>query len=174
MTLFSMVPPESRVGSVMAWGGFPRSRLPLPGPICINCLLSHCNAPPRWETDWRQAAARTLPLPHRLSPSTLHPLKHGTPTGPNDRPTSYRYRRVSVCSIVCLNCFWCFGRQFDWFFLCDVSLFQYLLKEVLKPLWKHHFAWPFQAPVDAIKLNLPVSHMFVCVRVPDIKVNSPK
>lgn len=59
-------------------------------------------------------------------------------------------------------------------FLCDVSLFQYLLKEVLKPLWKHHFAWPFQAPVDAIKLNLPVSHMFVCVRVPDIKVNSQK
>lgn len=35
--------------------------------------------------------------------------------------------------------------------------FQYLLKEVLKSLWKHHFAWPFQAPVDAVKLNLPVS-----------------
>uniref|UniRef100_A0A3Q1HDW4 Bromodomain containing 4 n=1 Tax=Anabas testudineus TaxID=64144 RepID=A0A3Q1HDW4_ANATE len=32
---------------------------------------------------------------------------------------------------------------------------QYLLKVVLKTLWKHHFAWPFQAPVDAIKLNLP-------------------
>ncbi|KAJ3615253.1 hypothetical protein NHX12_018821 [Muraenolepis orangiensis] len=32
---------------------------------------------------------------------------------------------------------------------------QYLLKGVLKALWKHHFAWPFQAPVDAIKLNLP-------------------
>ncbi|KAM7394609.1 hypothetical protein PAMP_021400 [Pampus punctatissimus] len=32
---------------------------------------------------------------------------------------------------------------------------QYLLKVVLKALWKHHFAWPFQAPVDAIKLNLP-------------------
>ncbi|XP_049901610.1 bromodomain-containing protein 4-like isoform X4 [Epinephelus moara] len=32
---------------------------------------------------------------------------------------------------------------------------QFLLKEVLKTLWKHHFAWPFQAPVDAIKLNLP-------------------
>uniref|UniRef100_A0A3P8X427 Bromo domain-containing protein n=1 Tax=Cynoglossus semilaevis TaxID=244447 RepID=A0A3P8X427_CYNSE len=31
----------------------------------------------------------------------------------------------------------------------------YLLKVVLKTLWKHHFAWPFQAPVDAIKLNLP-------------------
>lgn len=32
---------------------------------------------------------------------------------------------------------------------------QYLLKEVVKPLWKHQFAWPFQAPVDAVKLNLP-------------------
>ncbi|TNN25870.1 Bromodomain-containing protein 4 [Liparis tanakae] len=34
---------------------------------------------------------------------------------------------------------------------------QFLLREVLKTLWKHHFAWPFQAPVDAIKLGLPVS-----------------
>uniref|UniRef100_A0A3P9C9D5 Bromo domain-containing protein n=1 Tax=Maylandia zebra TaxID=106582 RepID=A0A3P9C9D5_9CICH len=32
---------------------------------------------------------------------------------------------------------------------------QYLQKVVLKTLWKHNFAWPFQAPVDAIKLNLP-------------------
>ncbi|KAM8880313.1 bromodomain-containing protein 4-like isoform 2-T3 [Spinachia spinachia] len=32
---------------------------------------------------------------------------------------------------------------------------QFLLKEVLKTLWKHHFAWPFLAPVDAIKLGLP-------------------
>ncbi|XP_030636136.1 bromodomain-containing protein 3 [Chanos chanos] len=32
---------------------------------------------------------------------------------------------------------------------------QYLLKNVLKSLWKHHFSWPFQAPVDAAKLNLP-------------------
>ncbi|KAM4595691.1 bromodomain-containing protein 4-like isoform 1-T2 [Fundulus diaphanus] len=32
---------------------------------------------------------------------------------------------------------------------------QYLLKVVLKTLWKHQFAWPFQAPVDAVKLNLP-------------------
>lgn len=39
----------------------------------------------------------------------------------------------------------------------DFFIFQYLLKEVLKSLWKHHFAWPFQAPVDAVKLNLPVS-----------------
>ncbi|KAL0992630.1 hypothetical protein UPYG_G00095980 [Umbra pygmaea] len=32
---------------------------------------------------------------------------------------------------------------------------QYLLKAVLKTLWKHNFSWPFQAPVDAVKLNLP-------------------
>lgn len=32
---------------------------------------------------------------------------------------------------------------------------QYLLKVVLKTLWKHQFAWPFQQPVDAVKLNLP-------------------
>ncbi|XP_024127837.1 bromodomain-containing protein 4 isoform X3 [Oryzias melastigma] len=32
---------------------------------------------------------------------------------------------------------------------------QYLLKVVVKALWKHQFSWPFQAPVDAIKLNLP-------------------
>lgn len=33
---------------------------------------------------------------------------------------------------------------------------QFLLKGVLKPVWKHQFAWPFQQPVDAKKLNLPV------------------
>ncbi|XP_036408348.1 bromodomain-containing protein 4 isoform X2 [Megalops cyprinoides] len=32
---------------------------------------------------------------------------------------------------------------------------QYLMKVVLKTLWKHHFSWPFQQPVDAVKLNLP-------------------
>lgn len=36
---------------------------------------------------------------------------------------------------------------------------QYLLKVVLKSLWKHQFAWPFHSPVDAIKLNLPVSDL---------------
>ncbi|PWA32562.1 hypothetical protein CCH79_00015105 [Gambusia affinis] len=35
------------------------------------------------------------------------------------------------------------------------ALVPYLLKVVLKTLWKHQFAWPFQAPVDAMKLNLP-------------------
>lgn len=33
---------------------------------------------------------------------------------------------------------------------------QFLQKGVLKPVWKHQFAWPFQQPVDAKKLNLPV------------------
>jgi len=32
----------------------------------------------------------------------------------------------------------------------------YLRKIVLPALWKHHFAWPFHAPVDPVKLNLPV------------------
>lgn len=33
---------------------------------------------------------------------------------------------------------------------------QYLQKTLMKSLWRHHFAWPFQEPVDAYKLNLPV------------------
>uniref|UniRef100_A0A4W3I919 Bromo domain-containing protein n=1 Tax=Callorhinchus milii TaxID=7868 RepID=A0A4W3I919_CALMI len=32
---------------------------------------------------------------------------------------------------------------------------QFLLKVLLKTIWKHQFAWPFQQPVDAAKLNLP-------------------
>ncbi|XP_015989773.1 bromodomain testis-specific protein [Rousettus aegyptiacus] len=32
---------------------------------------------------------------------------------------------------------------------------QYLQKVVLKALWKHSFSWPFQQPVDAMKLKLP-------------------
>ncbi|EHH50073.1 hypothetical protein EGM_00839, partial [Macaca fascicularis] len=32
---------------------------------------------------------------------------------------------------------------------------QYLQKVVLKDLWKHSFSWPFQRPVDAVKLKLP-------------------
>lgn len=34
---------------------------------------------------------------------------------------------------------------------------QFLQKVLLKSLWRHHFAWPFHEPVDAFKLNLPVS-----------------
>nr|XP_039269216.1 bromodomain-containing protein 3-like isoform X1 [Styela clava] len=32
---------------------------------------------------------------------------------------------------------------------------EYLKKNVLKAVWKHHFAWPFHSPVDPVKLNLP-------------------
>ncbi|CAK6441333.1 unnamed protein product [Pipistrellus nathusii] len=32
---------------------------------------------------------------------------------------------------------------------------QYLQRVVLKALWKHSFSWPFQQPVDAVKLELP-------------------
>ncbi|MEQ2195257.1 hypothetical protein XENOCAPTIV_009749 [Xenoophorus captivus] len=32
---------------------------------------------------------------------------------------------------------------------------QFLQKVVLKSLWRHHFAWPFHEPVDAVKLSLP-------------------
>ncbi|XP_059558629.1 bromodomain testis-specific protein-like [Myotis daubentonii] len=32
---------------------------------------------------------------------------------------------------------------------------QYLQKVVLKALWKHSFSWPFQQPVDAVRLELP-------------------
>ena len=34
---------------------------------------------------------------------------------------------------------------------------QYLQKVVLKALTKHPHSWPFAEPVDATKLNLPVS-----------------
>ncbi|KAM5322679.1 bromodomain testis-specific protein [Glossophaga mutica] len=32
---------------------------------------------------------------------------------------------------------------------------QYLQRIVLKALWRHSFSWPFQQPVDAVKLKLP-------------------
>uniref|UniRef100_UPI00398EEFFB bromodomain-containing protein 3-like isoform X7 n=1 Tax=Pristiophorus japonicus TaxID=55135 RepID=UPI00398EEFFB len=38
---------------------------------------------------------------------------------------------------------------------------QYMLKGVVKTLWKHQFAWPFHVPVDAQKLNLPDYHKII-------------
>ncbi|XP_034951015.1 homeotic protein female sterile-like isoform X2 [Chelonus insularis] len=38
---------------------------------------------------------------------------------------------------------------------------QFLQKAVLKPVWKHQFAWPFQQPVDAKNLNLPDYHKII-------------
>ena len=37
----------------------------------------------------------------------------------------------------------------------------YLLKTVMKTVWKHQFSWPFQQPVDTIKLNLPDYHKII-------------
>lgn len=37
----------------------------------------------------------------------------------------------------------------------------FLLKTVMKVLWKHQFSWPFQQPVDAKKLNLPDYHKII-------------
>ncbi|TNM93171.1 hypothetical protein fugu_018573 [Takifugu bimaculatus] len=38
---------------------------------------------------------------------------------------------------------------------------QFLQKVLLKSLWRHHFAWPFHEPVDAVKLNLPDYHKII-------------
>uniref|UniRef100_A0A131XJ13 Putative transcription initiation factor tfiid subunit bdf1 n=1 Tax=Hyalomma excavatum TaxID=257692 RepID=A0A131XJ13_9ACAR len=38
---------------------------------------------------------------------------------------------------------------------------QHLLKVVMKALWKHQFSWPFQQPVDTVKLNLPDYHRII-------------
>lgn len=53
---------------------------------------------------------------------------------------------------------------------------QYLLKTIMKELWKHKFAWPFHTPVDSVVLNLPVGrlmfasnkHVYVMQTVPFI------
>lgn len=39
---------------------------------------------------------------------------------------------------------------------------QFLHKVLVKALWRHHFAWPFHEPVDAVRLNLPVSLWTIC------------
>lgn len=31
----------------------------------------------------------------------------------------------------------------------------------MKAVWKHQFGWPFQTPVDAIKLNIPDYHKII-------------
>lgn len=37
----------------------------------------------------------------------------------------------------------------------------YLLKTVMKAVWRHQFSWPFQQPVDSKKLNLPDYHKII-------------
>merc|ERR1719342_1242370 len=37
----------------------------------------------------------------------------------------------------------------------------YLKNTVMKAVWKHQFGWPFQSPVDAMKLNIPDYHKII-------------
>eukprot|EP00096_Caligus_rogercresseyi_P003261 TRINITY_DN159_c1_g1_i1.p1 TRINITY_DN159_c1_g1~~TRINITY_DN159_c1_g1_i1.p1 ORF type:complete len:644 (-),score=320.63 TRINITY_DN159_c1_g1_i1:1469-3400(-) len=37
----------------------------------------------------------------------------------------------------------------------------YLRSVVMKSVWKHQFGWPFQSPVDAMKLNIPDYHKII-------------
>jgi len=37
----------------------------------------------------------------------------------------------------------------------------YLKNTVMKAVWKHQFGWPFQTPVDAMKLNIPDYHKII-------------
>lgn len=38
---------------------------------------------------------------------------------------------------------------------------QYISKVIFKILWKHKLSWPFRAPVNAAKLQLPDYHKIV-------------
>lgn len=43
---------------------------------------------------------------------------------------------------------------------------QYLSKTIMKAMWRHPYSWPFHDPVDAVKLNLPVSTHFKYTLLP--------
>ncbi len=42
----------------------------------------------------------------------------------------------------------------------NTNQLQYLLKTIMRQVWRHSYAWPFHTPVDTVKLNLPVSVKF--------------
>lgn len=43
----------------------------------------------------------------------------------------------------------------------NTNQLQYLKNVVMKAVWKHQFGWPFQTPVDALKLNIPDYHKII-------------
>lgn len=43
----------------------------------------------------------------------------------------------------------------------NTNQLQYLKNVVIKAVWKHQFGWPFQTPVDAMKLNIPDYHKII-------------
>lgn len=45
----------------------------------------------------------------------------------------------------------------------NTNQLHFLLKTVMKAVWKHQFAWPFYQPVDAVKLNIPDYHKIIKV-----------
>jgi len=43
----------------------------------------------------------------------------------------------------------------------NTNQLNYLKNTVMKAVWKHQFGWPFQSPVDAVKLNIPDYHKII-------------
>jgi len=43
----------------------------------------------------------------------------------------------------------------------NTNQLNYLKNTVMKAVWKHQFGWPFQTPVDAMKLNIPDYHTII-------------
>lgn len=43
----------------------------------------------------------------------------------------------------------------------NTNQLNFLLKTVMKEVWKHRYAWPFHQPVDTKKLNLPDYHKII-------------
>ena len=43
----------------------------------------------------------------------------------------------------------------------NTNQLHYLKTIVMKAVWKHQFGWPFQTPVDALKLNIPDYHKII-------------
>jgi hypothetical protein len=40
---------------------------------------------------------------------------------------------------------------------------KFIQQTIVKALWKHNFSWPFQKPVDAEALNLPVIYNYLFI-----------
>uniref|UniRef100_A0A0B7B3I9 Bromo domain-containing protein n=2 Tax=Arion vulgaris TaxID=1028688 RepID=A0A0B7B3I9_9EUPU len=43
----------------------------------------------------------------------------------------------------------------------NTNQLQFMLKTVVKAVWKHQFAWPFHQPVDAVKMQLHDYHKII-------------
>lgn len=43
----------------------------------------------------------------------------------------------------------------------NTNQLQFLLKNIVRTLWRHHYAWPFLKPVDPVALRIPVSFLMI-------------